>query len=245
MADLPTPDLLASGITNYAIDVAGDLWAGEMPIFTDQGVAAVNIEQFRVIAYNEAGLLVPYDPGADSAANGNIQATGALTFSAAGTDGDTITIGGNVITLKAASPVGAQVLIGASATASAQNLKTYINANSATLGVTASGAAAVLTLTAVQPGTAGNAITTTESGTSTSFGAATLTGGADEVVEGGGRAARAIGVAAVAIPASVSGPFYTGGCFNHEKLIWPSTVTTLAQRKLALSGRTISVRKLL
>lgn len=245
MADLPTPDLLAHGLTNYSIDVAGDLWAGEMPIFTDQGVAAVNIEQFRVIAYNEAGQLVPYDPGADGVSNGNIQATGTLTFSGVGTAADTITINGQVITLVAASPTGAQVLIGASATATAQNLKTYINANYATLGVTASGAAAVLTLTAVQPGTVGNAITTVESGTSTAFGAATLTGGANEVVEGGGRAARAIGVAAVAIPASVSGPFYTGGCFNHQKLIWPAGVTTLAQRKLALSGRTISVRQLL
>lgn len=245
MADLPTPDLLARGITNYAIDVAGDLWAGEMPIFTDQAVAAVNIEQFRVVAYNEAGLLVPYDPGADGVSNGNIQATGVLTFTGVGTDGDTITIGANVITLKAASPVGPQILIGASATATAQNLKTYINANSTTLGVTASGAAAVLTLTAVQPGTGGNAIATTETSTAASFGAATLTGGANEVVEGAGRAAKAIGVAAVAIPADVSGPFYTGGCFNHEKLIWPTGVTTLAQRKLALSGRTISVRKLL
>lgn len=106
-----------------------------------------------------------------------VHATGTLTFSGTGTAADTITIDGNVITLVDSGAVGAQVNIGASATLTAQALLTYINANTATLGVTASGAAAALTIRANVGGTDGNAITTTEVGTGAAFAAATLTGG--------------------------------------------------------------------
>lgn len=50
---------------------------------------------------------------------------------------DTVTVNGTVITFVAAAPVGAQVLIGADGAASLANLKTYINANKATLNARA------------------------------------------------------------------------------------------------------------
>lgn len=63
---------------------------------------------------------------------------------------DTVTVNGTVITFVAANPVGAQVLIGADGAASLANLKTYINANRATLNAraeqTTGQAATVLTV---------------------------------------------------------------------------------------------------
>ena len=36
-------------------------------------------------------------------------------------------------------------------------------------------------------------------------------------------------------------PYYYGACFNHEALIWPAGVTTLAQRKAMFNGTQINV----
>lgn len=52
-------------------------------------------------------------------------------------------------------------------------------------------------------------------------------------------AAVAVGVMAQAITttaAAVPAPYYVSGFFNHEALVWPATLTTLAMRKLALVG---------
>jgi hypothetical protein len=38
-----------------------------------------------------------------------------------------------------------------------------------------------------------------------------------------------------------SAPYYYGACFNHEALIWPAGVTTLAQRKALFAGTQINV----
>jgi len=110
-----------------------------------------------------------------------VAATGELTFSGTGTAADTITINGQAITLVASGATGFQANVGASATLTAQAVKAVINANPSTFLVSASGLAAVLTLTAHTPGTGGNSITTTEAGTNTSFGGATLSGGTGTV----------------------------------------------------------------
>lgn len=117
-----------------------------------------------------------------------VAATGTLTVSAAGTDGDSVTIGGQTYVLRAVPSLPYDVDIGVDANGTAANLRAAINAGAGagtvygtgTLAhpdVVAAGAAASVTLTASVTGTAGNAIATTENGTSTSFGAATLTGG--------------------------------------------------------------------
>lgn len=49
------------------------LFAGEAPIITDQGVAAAPIAEYQVIALNSSGLYVPHDP----TATGQPQATAA------------------------------------------------------------------------------------------------------------------------------------------------------------------------
>lgn len=105
-------------------------------------------------------------------------ATGTLTFSGQPTAADTVTIGSTSIEFVASAPTGAEVLIGADATATAQALKAYINTNTSTLLVTASGDATVLTLTANTTGVAGNSIALAKSGTVPVLSGATLAGGA-------------------------------------------------------------------
>lgn len=77
---------------------------------------------------------------------------GTFVFGALPAAGDTVTINGNVITFVAGGAVGAQVNIGADATAMALALKTYINANKTTLGATAEGTGT--TLAVIQRATA-------------------------------------------------------------------------------------------
>lgn len=121
--------------------------------------------------------------------SGLAQATGTLTFSGPGTAADTVTIGTRVYTLAATvASTADQVLVGADATATAANLAaaingttgagtTYGSATTVNTQVTAVAVAGVITLTAKYAGVSSNSIATTEAGTNTSFGAATLTGG--------------------------------------------------------------------
>lgn len=101
---------------------------------------------------------------------------GTLTFSGQPTAADTLTIGGVAITYVSALTTGNQVLIGATATDTAQATKTFINANKTTLGVSASGGALVLALAATAVGTAGNK-TLAKSGTQPAVSGVAMTGG--------------------------------------------------------------------
>jgi hypothetical protein len=42
-------------------------------------------------------------------------------------------------------------------------------------------------------------------------------------------------------------PYWDGGCFNHEKLVWPAAIDTLAERQaaFALGNRDVTVEKML
>lgn len=115
-------------------------------------------------------------------------ATGTLTFSGLGTDGDTITVGTRTYTLRTVLAAPNEVLIGASASETATNFDsamraglgngvTYSTGTTVHLDVDAVVAGAVVTLNAKVNGEAGNAIATTEIGTSASFVVPTLTGG--------------------------------------------------------------------
>jgi phage tail sheath gpL-like len=108
-----------------------------------------------------------------------VQATGTITFSSIANN-DTITIGGVVFTAKTSGASGAvQFNIGGSDTNAAANAAVVINAHT-TVGklVTATSAAAVITLTAVYPGIEGNQIPIAISAHG-SVSAATLASGTD------------------------------------------------------------------
>lgn len=114
---------------------------------------------------------------------GSGYATGTITFSTAvPADGDKVTINGQDITFVAANPTGMEVLIAGTIEGQATALANFINDMSSALGVTASVAAAVVTLTAVAPGAAGNAITiakTAATPANITVSGATLAGGTD------------------------------------------------------------------
>lgn len=235
------PDTLTSFNGARGAYTPPNLFAGEADIITDRAKAryGMHLAKHTVIAQDADGFLVSWDPAT--------RATGAITFSGTGTANDTVTINGHVITMVASGATGAQINIGASAAATAANLAAYLNRASvqALTGVYATVAAGVVTLTALVGGTAGNSITTAETSTSASFGGATLSGGSATATATYGKA---IGITLEPIAASegnVDCPYYSGGIFNHEALVWPAAVTTLAARRAVFNGTNINVASLL
>lgn len=177
-------DLTASNLSAGSFSPV-QLYSGDKaPITTSYVVEdEAVLTKYQVVALNSTGEVCAWNPMAYDLV-GDDYATGVLTFSGTGTAADTITLNGNVITMKAGDATGNnQFNIGASATLSAQAFLALVNAYPDLYDVTASGGAAAITLTRRIPGTAGNAYTTTEAGTGASFGAATLTGGTDLAVQ--------------------------------------------------------------
>ncbi len=107
-------------------------------------------------------------------------ATGTITFGGLPVADETVTIGSEVYTFKAAAAGPFEVTIGADAAATATNLVAKITASSAI--VNASNLSGVVTVTAKIPGTVGN-YALSEAATNVTVSGAALTGGAD-VVEG-------------------------------------------------------------
>lgn len=134
--------------------------------------------------------------GASLTAALGTNASGTVTFSATPSNNDTITIGNfagpaTVYTMKTALTGAAyEVLIGASASTALDNLKSAINGTSgegSTYGVgtmrnssvvATTKTSSTLVVQANMPGTAGNALATTDTGANISWGAATLASGA-------------------------------------------------------------------
>jgi hypothetical protein len=116
------------------------------------------------------------------------RALGVLTFGANPSDGDSVTLNGKVITFKTvvATPTS-QLLIGGTAEATLDNLLVFINASIDTLlqdkVFAEKVSASVLNVYAQTAGLLGNAIATTSAGggSEPTWGAATLTGGVNQV----------------------------------------------------------------
>lgn len=196
--------------------------------------------QFSVVGLDTAGKLAMATRGVDAAA-----AVGALTFSGVGTNNDTVTIAGREYTLVGTLADADDILIGASATATAANLTAAINGaagEGSTYGtgttpnedVSATSSGADLTATALQIGAEGNDITTVESGTGASWAAVTLLGGLDI----GG--VQAIGVLAHAASlggsGAGSGPTWYSGAFNQAALVWDESFDSDAEKEAAFRG---------
>lgn len=93
----------------------------------------------------------------DPMGTGSTQATGTITVSAAGTAGQTFTIGTQTFTWAATRTTTGTVAVGTSANSAATNIRTAVNADVGTQ-VTAAGSGANVTITAVNGGSAGNSI---------------------------------------------------------------------------------------
>lgn len=147
----------------------------------DMGASAVGL------TYGGVAVLQVFSPS-------GVQASGTITVSALPSDGDTFTIGGTIYTFKTAlTPTAGQVLIGATALATAQNLfkamtggdgagtnyATGTSAAPSTVYVSIPTSAGVITVTYKTTGTAGNAFTLAKSGTNLAVSGATLASGAN------------------------------------------------------------------
>lgn len=256
------PTLLTAGLTNLGRFDQFDLFAGEDDIVTSQAQAADGqaILQFQPLSFDANGRLVPWD------ASGEGYASGTLTFTGQPVAADTVTINGVVIDFVATATPGDddEVVIGATAVATVAALIALLNGtpdgvnlgtNNPTYGIsplagtgvtaTVDATGLIVTLHAIVPGTAGNSITLTEAATNVAASAATLTGGAAESVL---EPKQLIGIAAQPVSATTPGtwlPYFIGGVFNHEVLVWPGSVATLAQRKRAVAGSAIKIGQLL
>jgi hypothetical protein len=154
---------------------------------------SLNIES-KAIVTGSVGLIGRYGEAPDESLldSAAAKATGTLTFTANPHNNDTVTIGGRTYTFKTSlGATAGEVHIGASASASLDNLIAAINnaagggtayAAATTVHATvtaAAGAGDTMVVTAKANGTAGNAIGTTETFTAAGnvFGASTLSGG--------------------------------------------------------------------
>lgn len=201
-----------------------------------------DFDLYAVVARLPNGNIVPAVYG-----TGGGVASGALTFSGVGTANDTVTIGARVYTLVAAAVAANQVKIGASASATAANLAAAVNGSAAAItagdvgpdtvahaDVTAAANAAVVTVTAKAAGDEANTIATTETGTMTSWGAATLTGGDDDA------AMKPFGITTTPV-VTLGGErttidVYREGHWDMDVLVWPASFDTDAKKKAAFEG---------
>lgn len=112
---------------------------------------------------------------------GSVQATGTITFSSLAAD-DTVTVNGVVFTAKVSPSGDNQFALGADDTAAAANFAAKINASALAnivSVVSATSALGVVTLTAIQPGLAGNTNTIAISAHGSVSGSGRLTTGSD------------------------------------------------------------------
>lgn len=111
--------------------------------------------------------------------NSGLRAFGAITVGGQPVADEVMTLNGATITFKAASPGLHEVLIGASTSATAQNLIAEINAFPGIYDVEASGATNIVSVRAIATGTGGNSIGLTETVAAAGFtvSGATLAGG--------------------------------------------------------------------
>lgn len=108
------------------------------------------------------------------------QAAGTITFTGAGTNADTLTVGGTSIELVSASPTGSEVLIGPNAAATAGNMQAFLAASVDTniSKCTYSLSGDVITATYKLIGIGGNSFTLAKSSTAITLSGGDLTGGA-------------------------------------------------------------------
>lgn len=151
----------------------------------DEIIMSRNCEIKVPLAETTLRNLVKIMPGASLVATGGVAATGKVTFSAAATANDVVTINGVPFTCKASPVLPNEFAPGATALASAQNLAAAVSNYPSPLTAVASYSAALnasngeLTVTYGEPGVIGNSFTLAKVGTAITVTGATLSGGTD------------------------------------------------------------------
>ncbi len=154
--------------------IPDQLIAGNLKLVTD------SVTITGSAALQRGSVLGRVTTGTVSASTGKAFATGTIAVAALPAAGDTVTIGGTVVTMVAANPVGNQVVIGATVAATAQNLIASLLGSTDTnlMKFTYTLSSATITFTAAVIGTGGNSLTlATSNGTAFTVSGGTLSGG--------------------------------------------------------------------
>lgn len=243
-----------------------ELFAGEKQVVTSRGIAASantfgrlddqgHTDLFAVVA-EVGGLLVPWDPTADSNSPASF-ATATVTLSnAVPVANDVVTVDGTDLTFVAAADddTALEVTIGATLAECATNLAAAINENRNAFDhpdpITASASGAVVTVRA--PGDAGESVTlaaTFATGANVAVSNATLETGSDNDAAPGG-ANVPVGIIPHYLDTSATGtnadtetPLYVEGVFNFAALQVP-VGTTLAELRSAFRRSGIVIEQL-
>jgi hypothetical protein len=127
--------------------------------------------------------MVAIMPGTTLVTTGGAKAAGSITIDVNPADGETIVVNGATVTFKTVAAGALDVTIGATAAATAANLKAMLDAstNQAIALADYAVAGSVVTVTAVDKGTAGNAFTLDDgtAGANVTLSGATLSGGTE------------------------------------------------------------------
>jgi hypothetical protein len=175
-----------------------------------------------------------------------VQATNKITLTSNPTASDTVTINGSVVTFVSALTSGLQVLLGATALITAQNLQAFLAAStdSNLILSTYSTTGLVTTMTAVLGGTAGNAYTLATSDVAKiTVGGATFSGGvgtADNVTVDGVAVTFINGVSQGLLCQVGATTAITAA--NLQALLQASTNSTLVLMTYTVSGSTVYIQ---
>ncbi len=206
---------------------------------------------FRNIGKHFEGVAIGAISESVTLNSGPTKGTGTITIAVGNmSDADTITIHGVVLTAKTTPTTAVQFKVGSTALQTAINLKACINANSGSIGATAtyakSSTSGVLTVTALGAGTTGN-YTWSQSGSNvTLLPASALAGGANGPISatatitstGTATAAETMSICNQTLTAETSGADPTLGQFNISATVGTQAASiALAINSLpALSG---------
>lgn len=159
---------------------------------TSQAIKSGSGVVYGIVANSHTNGTIRLNDGASGSTSAGVKATQVLTASDVFSDGETVTVGDKTYTfVDALSGAANEVLIGASAAASLDNLKSAINASAGAgttygLGTVANPNVTATTNTdteqtveAYRVGTYGNSIATTSTCADATWGAATLASGAE------------------------------------------------------------------
>jgi len=147
---------------------------------------------FGVVVNSHTNGTIKLNDGADGTASAGVKASGVLTVSGVFTAGETVTIGDRTYTFRSTlTGVANEVLIGASAAVSLDNLKSAINGTAGAGTTYGTGTQAHSSVSATtnsdteqtveffKVGTEGNAYATSTTGENAAWGAETLENGAE------------------------------------------------------------------
>lgn len=166
---------LVSDIITQSLRESNLVAVGEEPTTAEADEALTRLNSIILsVLGNEIGYILEDW----NISNNTTSATGQVLFTGIPTAAQTLTIGSEVYTFRAARAVPFEVTIGVDATATGNNLVTALDLDSNL--VTGSNVTGMVTLTSQAPGVAGNSIALSETASNTAVSGAFLTGGTEE-----------------------------------------------------------------